>query len=178
MKKLLLLALFVAFFMTESKAQFYAGGSIGNSFVNTDISDIDNESFKYDGNSFAWKAFAGVGLKSFLGIEGGYRDLGKIKNTVDGNTTYAKTKGGDIALRGNINLGPVAAFAKAGVFFGTQKIDELDFKDNNTNFMWGIGAALNLGGLGVRLEYENLGMESGNSLSMLAIGASLAFGSK
>lgn len=178
MKKILILVLFTAFLINETKAQFYAGGSLGNSFVDTQLADINNESFKYNGNSFAWKVFAGVGLKSFLGIEGGYRDLGKLNNTIDGNKVYIKTQGGDIALRGNINIGPVAAYAKAGAFFASQKITELNWKNSNTNFLWGIGAGLNLGGFGVRLEYENLGMESSNSLSMLSIGGSIAFGSK
>mgnify|MGYP000047122174 CR=1 FL=1 len=178
MKKIMFFVLLTVFVLGESKAQFYAGGSVGNSFVNTDLGDVSGESFKYDGNSFGWKVFAGVGMMKFLGIEGGYRDLGKLKNTEGRSTNYVKTKGGDIALRGTINIGPVAVFGKAGAFFANQSIDEVSWEDNNTNFLWGLGAGLNLGGFGLRLEYESLGMESSNSLSMLSIGASIQFGDK
>lgn len=173
MKKLIFLMLLAFGVTTTVQSQFYVGASAGNSFVNTDISDINGESFKYDGSSFGWKVYAGVGLKSFLGIEGGYRDIGKVKN----DANYVKTRGGDVALRGNINLGPIAAFAKAGGFFMKQSSDELNWETSSTNFLWGVGAGLNLGGLGVRLEYENLGAGlSTSSLAQLTLGVSIALG--
>ncbi len=167
MKKLILLvALLVLPLFAWS--QFYVGGSIGNSFVNTDLDDIDGDSFKFDGNSFGWKVFAGTGIK-FMGIEGSYRSLGKIKTNSGGEAYSVINTGGDVALKGNINLGPVVAFAKGGVFFATEKIKNTDFKFNHTHFLWGLGAGLNLGGLGVRLEYESLGV----GLSMLTLGAAI-----
>ena len=167
MKKVFLLAalLLIPLF---SWSQFYVGGSVGNSFINTDLDDISGDSFKFDGNSFGWKVFAGTGIK-FMGIEGSYRSLGKIKTNSGGEAYSVVNSGGDIALKGNINLGPVVAFAKGGVFFSTEKIKNLDLKTNSTNFLWGLGAGLNLGGLGVRLEYESLG----KGLSMLTLGAAI-----
>lgn len=175
MKKLVFISVLCMFFWSESNAQFYVGGSIGNSFNNIKISDINGDSFKFDGNSFGWKVYAGYELGGFLGVEGGYRDLGRVKNTTDGQSTYIKTTGGDIAGKGTINLGPLAAFAKAGAFFASQKVDDLSYKSSNTSFLWGLGAGLNLGGLGLRLEYESFGA-SNNSKSMLTLGATLKLG--
>jgi len=177
MRKLLFFTVLSCFVFFESEAQYYLGGSLGNSFINTDLNQIDGDSFKYNGNSFGWKVFAGVGMMKFLGIEGGYRDLGEIKSDSDGNT-YIKTNGGDVALRANVNIGPVVVFGKGGAFFASQKSDEIGWSDNSTNFLWGVGAGLNLGDFGVRLEYESLGMHSNNNLSMLTVGASFQFGKK
>jgi len=180
MKKLIYLFTLVTlvFIANEAKSQFYAGASIGNSFINKDLSDLNGDDFKIDENSFGYKIFAGFGSK-FIGGEGGYRDLGKVQSTVNSIELKSKITGWDLAARGKVSLGPVIAFAKAGAFFGKSENDvgSYNYTDNSTNFLWGLGAGLKLGMLGLRLEYESLEMGS-NNLSQLTFGGTIHFGGK
>jgi len=170
-KTLFALALFI-FASFGLQAQIYIGASVGNSFVNKNLEDVNGDDFTVDENAFAYKVYAGYSTK-FLGIEGGYRDLGEAKRDVDLGKLRTKITGFDVAARGKVNLGPVFAFAKAGAFFAKyeNEIGTYSYSENSTNFLWGLGAGLQLNRLGIRLEYEGLGKES-NSLSMLTAGLS------
>ena len=163
----------------ESYSQFYAGASIGNSFINKDLTDLNGDDFKIDENSFGYKIFAGFGSK-FIGGEGGYRDLGKVESEVNSTNLKSKITGWDIAARGKLSLGPVIAFAKAGAFFAKAENDigQLNFTENSTNFLWGLGAGLKLGLIGLRLEYESLDIGSGSNLAQLTFGGTIHFGGK
>lgn len=159
-------------------AQIYIGASAGNAFVDQNLEDVNGGDFTVDGNALGYKVYAGYGVK-FLGIEGGYRNLGKIESDYDLGKLRTQVTGIDIAARGKVHLGPVIAFAKAGAFFAKYKneIGPYSYTDNTTNFLWGLGAGLQLGRLGVRLEYEGLGKED-NKLSMLTAGLTYFFGKK
>jgi hypothetical protein len=160
---------------TKLKAQdgLYFGGSIGPSFVNKKIADVDWEDVKIDGNDFSYKVFAGYMLPKFLALEGGYRNLGKIRDDLaEHNST-----GWDVNAKANISLGPLQFFGKAGAFFNNVKVtfqDPLhpDIDENNTKFMFGFGAGLNIERLGLRAEWESLDITKGNKVSMLTAGIS------
>lgn len=181
MKKLVyFITLFSLVFVTnEARSQFYAGASIGNSFINKDLTDLNGDDFKIDENSFGYKIFAGFGSK-FIGGEGGYRDLGKVKSESDNTSLTSKITGWDIAARGKVSLGPVIAFAKAGAFFGKSENDvgSYNYTVTSTNFLWGLGAGLKLGIIGLRLEYESLEMGSDSNLGQLTFGGTIHFGGK
>ncbi len=178
MKKITtILTLVFLCFSVASFAQFYAGGSIGNSFIDASISDLDGGDLKIDENEFGYKIFAGFGSK-FIGAEGGYRDLGKVQTTFNATNLQTKITGWDVAARGKIDIGPIFAFAKAGAFFAKSEnqIGPLSFSDNSTNFLWGLGAGLKLGRLALRLEYESLDISSDSNLAQLMFGAAFYFG--
>jgi len=160
-------------------SQFYAGASIGNSFINKDLTDLNGDDFKLDENSFGYKIFAGFGSK-FVGGEGGYRDLGKVQSTINSTDLKSKITGWDIAARGKISLGPVIVFAKAGAFFAkaANDIGSFNYTENSTNFLWGLGAGLKLGIIGLRLEYESLDIGSDSNLAQLTFGGTIHFGGK
>lgn len=176
-KLFIALALFL-FASIGLNAQIYIGASVGNSFVDKNLEDVDGDDFTVDGNALGYKVFAGYGIK-FLGIEGGYRDLGKTESDYDLGKLRTHVTGIDIAARGKVNVGPIIAFAKAGAFFAKyeNEVGPYSYTDNTTNFLWGLGAGLQLGRLGVRLEYEGLGTEN-NKLSMLTAGLTFHFGKK
>lgn len=175
----LALTAILLFISVETFSQFYVGASIGNSFINKDITDLNGDDFKIDENSFGYKIFGGFGSK-FIGGEGGYRSLGSIQTNIDNVDLQSKITGWDIAARGRISLGPVIAFAKAGAFFAKAEstIDQNSFTDNSTNFLWGLGVGFKVALLGLRLEYESLDMSSDSKLAMLTVGATLHFGGK
>ncbi|MCC6410577.1 MAG: hypothetical protein IT270_02890 [Saprospiraceae bacterium] len=177
-KLFIALALFL-FASIGLNAQIYIGASVGNSFINKDLEDVQGDDFTVDGNALGYKVFLGYGVK-FLGIEGGYRDLGTAKSDFNSGVLKTHVTGIDLAARGKVHVGPVIAFAKAGAFFAKYENEVLDYKyddDNTTNFLWGLGAGLQLGRLGVRLEYEGLGKEN-SKLSMLTAGLTYHFGKK
>ena len=170
-KPILGLIIFLLCLSTETHAQFYIGGSIGNSFVNKSLTDLNGDDFKMDENSFGYKVFAGFG-SNFLGVEGGYRDLGKVKTSTPINL-QSKITGWDVTARGKLDIGPIFGFAKAGAFFGKaeNQIGLINSTENSINFLWGLGAGLKLGRLAFRLEYESLDIGSDNNLAQLMFGA-------
>jgi len=167
------------FVTVECYSQFYIGASIGNSFINKDLTDLNGDDFKIDENSFGYKIFGGFGSK-FIGGEGGYRDLGTVSSSDGSDNLSSKITGWDVAARGRVSIGPVFVSAKAGVFFAKAKneINQREFTNNSTNFLWGLGAGVKLGLLGLRLEWESLDMSSDSKLSMLTLGATVHFGGK
>jgi len=160
------------------------GASVGNAFINKDIQDLTGEDFKINENNLAWKIFAGTNWK-FLGAEGGYIDFGTVENTTDNGTVKSKSRGGDIYGTGTFKIAIIEIFGKAGAYFGRNKIELYDTSgasvsdesERETSFAWGVGAAVNLGMLHVRLEYENMHISSGN-LAMLSLGAGINLSKK
>jgi OOP family OmpA-OmpF porin len=77
--------------------------------------------------------------------------------------------------KGSLSLGPVEFFGKAGAFFNNVKVtfEDLlhpDINENNTKFMFGFGAGLNIERLGLRAEWESLDITRGSQVSMLTAG--------
>ena len=160
------------------------GGSVGNGFINKDIQDLTGDDFKINENNLAWKVFAGTNWK-FLGAEGGYRDFGTVESTNDSGTGKSKSRGGDIYGTGTFKITIFEIFGKAGAYFGRTKnelydtsgVKVVDESERETSFAWGVGAAVNLGIVHVRLEYENMHISSGN-LAMLSLGAGINLSKK
>lgn len=165
--------LLIGIVQTDVQAQrgFYFGGNVGSSYINTNIMDVDFQDFKIDGNDLAYKVYAGYRLPVFLAIEGGYRNLGSVsQDMVDLNNA-----GWDLNAKGDISLGPVQIFAKAGAFFNNVKVtfqDPLhpDINENNTKFMFGFGAGVNIKKIGIRAEWESLDLSKDSKVSMLTAG--------
>jgi len=47
--------------------------------------------------------------------------------------------------------------------------------DSGTDFLWGLGAGVHLGPIGVRGEWESVAISGPSSLSMLSLSATLGF---
>jgi hypothetical protein len=155
-----------------AQAKPYIGGSIGASFYDTSIEDVTGDDFKLDETEFAWKIFGGVRTVKFLSVEGGYVHFGKIQNTIDMQAVESKTTGWDLFAVGNLAVGPVDIFGKAGILWwrSDAKIDEAPFDVTGNDFAWGLGGAFRMGGLGFRAEFERVEMEGDSSLMMLSAG--------
>ena len=164
--------------------RFYAGANIGSGFQNKSIGNISGQDFKIDANNFAWKAYGGIGWR-FLGLEGGYRDFGQIKDAQGDTTLTSRTRGGDLFLKGSLHIAFLEFYGKAGGFFKKTEnklfSDNEDFSDlinkleRGTDFAWGLGLQINLGTLGLRLEWEQF-QSNPSKLGMLSFGANIGFG--
>jgi predicted membrane protein len=160
----------------------YVGASLGNAWqsASTDADEIFKEIGNIDENSTGWKIFGGFRSESFFGLEGGYRDLGEIESKNSGNTFKTSTDGWDVEAIGLVRLSVIRIFGKAGAFFWNTDRTYItttteEDKKSGTSFMWGLGAGVTLGPIGVRLEWESMEVDSMDNLSMLSLGASLGF---
>ena len=178
---LALMILIVSPVLAFSQGGFYVGGSVGTAFVDAKVSETTGEDFSFNKNNFAWKLYGGLELSDFLSAEGGFRNTGKAENKISGATLTTETKGWDVAAVGRMNLLMVQVFAKAGLFFQSTE-NSLNTGDPATSgsedktksvFLWGFGAGLKLGTIGVRAEWENIEVESPANLSMLSVGVTL-----
>lgn len=154
----------------------YFGGSVGPSYINKSFKDLDVDDIKIDGKDMAYKIYAGYKLPAFLAIEGGYRSLGSVSQDL----AEHNNSGWDLNAKGDISLGPIQVFAKAGAFFNNVQVtfnDPLhpDINENNIKFMFGFGAGLNIKKLGIRAEWESLDMSKDSKVSMLTAGITYSF---
>lgn len=158
----------------------HAGVSIGQSFMTADPRDYNeawDQGNEIDENSTAWKIFAGVNFPGFLGVEGAYRNFGTVDGDVEGTNFEYKTKGFDIQAVGRVQVAVLEVFAKAGFMFWNAdlSVDDLEFDDDGSDFIYGVGAGIDLGGIGVRVEWETLNADHADNLSMVSLGASMGF---
>lgn len=171
---ILTLALF--FFASPALAQgFYVGGGIGSSFYSSEFEDALDQIKKIDENATAWKLFGGFSPTSFLGLEGGYRQFGKVE--VNSLNYEAKTTAWDVEALGLIRIAILDAFGKAGAMFWSKDVQIGSISDDSsgTDFFWGLGVGVHLGPVGVRAEWESVVIGSPDNLSMVSLSATLGF---
>jgi len=174
-KRIMILSIITAILAPlPALADLYVGGSIGNSWYShkPEIEDVS----KISENSTGWKIFGGFKNDGILGVEGGYRDLGKVKYQDTNVNVNSKTKGWDIEAMGRLKISIVDVFAKAGAFFWkTEAGGDFNESTDGTAFIWGLGAGARLGPLGIRLEWESMEVKNPDSLTMLSLGATFGF---
>lgn len=159
--------------LTHAETGLYIGGSLGNSQVGYKDPEDDLD---FDGDDTGYKLFAGFQF-TILAVEGGYVDFGKIEDS-DYSTELS---GFDVFGKLSLGLGPVEVFGKVGGF-----VWESDFEAASQTFSGkgsddgidpavGIGAAFNLGSLGIRAEYEYFDVGDFDDVSMISVGLAYWF---
>jgi hypothetical protein len=169
-------SLFVAASLFADVRGVYLGGGVGQSFIKTDVKDIEDKDWKLDDNDFAYTFIAGVRMSNALAIEGGYKYLGSVKDKFEGFSYESKISGYDLCAVGNVYLGIVDIYGKAGLLWWDKAFEENgeDDTDNGSDLMWGFGATVRLGSIGLRAEWERFEVKHYDRLSMLSVG--LIFG--
>ena len=160
-------------------ASMYVGASIGNTWESAEVTtdELTNEIQKIDENSTGYKIFGGFSSEGIFGIEGGYRDLGDIESTFDGHNWKASISGWDVELMAHLPISVIDLFAKGGAFFWSSEFgvtSEIE-SDSGTDFIWGLGAGVSLGPIGLRLEWESMEVSKFDTLSLLSLGATFGF---
>jgi hypothetical protein len=158
----------------------YIGAGIGNSSYSLELEESLEEAKDISENSTAYKFFGGYRGESIIGLEGGYRNFGEIEGKVVDQGVTSKTTGWDVEALGRIEIAIIDIFAKAGALFWKTETTVEGFEDfsgeeSGTAFMWGLGAGVHLGALGIRLEYENFQVETPDNLYMLSLSATFGF---
>ena len=176
MKKYII-ALVFSSFCTLGFSQLYIGGGFGNSFYNQELGELTGDDFNLNENALGWKVYGGYRL-GFLGVEGGYRDLGSVSTGNSGNIWETQLTAWDIAAKGHLDIGPLYATGKAGAAFykNTVSVGGQSSSENTSSLLWGLGAGVNLGKLGLGLSFESIDMSSSSSFSQLMLEATFLLG--
>lgn len=158
----------IGFLSAHSYAEsgLYIGGSFGHAKVGYEATE--NTSFDIKDDDIGYKLFGGFKF-TLAAVEVGYVDFGKIEEA----NSNVEISGFDAFGVLSMGLGPVNVFGKVGGFVWESDYQVLEATYNEDGFdpAYGIGAAFNLGGVGVRAEYEYFDISDFDEVSMLSIGA-------
>ena len=177
MRKFVIAAALLLLVSPAAFAGAYVGASVGQS--DTSISNLPAE---VDGTDTSWKIMGGYTFMKFVGVEGSYRNLGGIDETI-GTTSFAtEAKSLDVFGVGILPVGPVDLFAKLGysrIEYDASLNDPIlsepaTLSDNSNEVAYGAGIAFRIGSkFALRLEYEAFNTEE--TLSMISAGALFRF---
>lgn len=149
----------------NAESGLYLGGSLGNAQVG--LKDT-GDTLHLDGNDIGYKLFAGFKF-TFAAVEAGYVDFGAIEK----DSSSVEINGFNAFGKLSFGLGPVEVFGKVGGFVWNSDFElaEEKYKEDGFDPVVGIGAAFDLGGLGVRAEYEYYDIKEFDKVSMISVGA-------
>jgi len=160
--------------------EFFVGGSIGQSSVETNVLDIDT-SIDFSGEDTGYKLFGGYALGRHLTFEVAVFDLGTVSDSVFGFDVSSEVYGADAAMTAGVNLFKVAnAYIKGGFAWWDVKAQfdsggPMRFRDTGTDVMWGVGVRFNVGPIFIRGEYEVFELENADEVSLASIGVAYRF---
>jgi OOP family OmpA-OmpF porin len=179
--KTLLLAAFassLAFAVSAhaSDTGLYVGGSVGQTTLK--INDIN-----FDESDTTYKIFAGYMILPFLGVEGGYVNFGSPNRHYSGaGSVELDLDGWEAFVVGNLPLGPVDLFVKAGglsynvdVKTNGPVFGNLSGNDSDEVGAYGAGAAVALGPIKVRGEYTYYDVNHVDDAYLLSVGLTYQF---
>lgn len=159
------IALLLCVGTTHAESGLYIGGSFGNAKVGFDSpsNDIDVED-----DDIGYKLFGGFKF-TLLAAEAGYVDFGKVEDSGFAGELSGFNAFGVLSM----GLGPVEVFGKLGGFVWESdfEIAQERYEDDGFDPAVGVGVGFNLGGLGVRGEYEYYDIDGFDEVSMFSLGA-------
>lgn len=160
----------------QASAQgFYIGASALQSRFDADDFDIDD----VDEEDTGWKLFAGFRATPNFGIEAAYTRFGEAEAPAVevGGPFEAQAEAFSLIGVGAIPLGPVELFAKVGAarIESRGNVGAVFFDENEIELAYGVGAQLNLGALGVRVEYEKFDTDTIGDLDVISAGLVFTF---
>jgi len=177
MRKFAIAAALLLFLTPAAWAGAYVGASLGQSDAT-----VINGPVGVSGDDSGWKIVGGYTFMKFVGVEGSYRDLGGLNDTI-GTTSFATDLSSlDVYGVGILPLGKVDLFAKVGF----SRLDmsatindplfpvPLSVSDNANELAYGAGVSIGFAGkYAVRIEYE--AFDTVDTVSMLSAGAVFKF---
>jgi hypothetical protein len=158
----------------------YIGGGVGSAKIDDGAGDPAAVG-DFSKSANAWKAFVGYNFDALplikFAAEAGYRDLGKPSATVSGVPVEYSVKGFDAGVMAGVGLGPVDLFAKVGgMQYDLRKtIGGVNHDYDGTAPLYGIGAWLSLGSIGLRAEYEKIDINELKDVEMISVSAFYKF---
>ena len=167
-----------------AESGFFMGGSIGTAAVEANVNDgivLPDPAPIFDEDDFGWKFLAGYDFALsdafFLGIEGGYVDLGSPSADVLTVPISLDPTGLNLYGTAGVDIGPVGLFVKYG--FVDWEVDGniggIEFKDDGNDPAYGVGVRFNLGSVEIRGEYEIFDISDTEDVTLLSAGIVVRF---
>lgn len=150
---------------------FYLGGSVGQASVK-----IDEGLATFDDHDTGYKFIAGFRPLDWFGVEANYVDFGNPKD----NGVELDAHGISAFAVGFYAFGPLDIYAKLGAIdwkssVSVQGVSSNAFKNDGTDFAYGVGAQFRFLSLSVRAEYERFEAEDIDHLNMVSVGLTYTF---
>lgn len=173
MKKFVVAATFLLLLSPAAWAGAYVGASLGQS---------DATAMGVDGDDTSWKIMGGYTFMRFVGVEGSYRNIGGISQTIGDNTIDLDASSMDVFGVGILPVGEkFEVFAKAGYarvegdFTISDPLVTLSGSDSENELAYGAGFNFRLGEkVALRVEYETIDTDIVD-MDMTSAGAVLRF---
>ena len=149
-----------------AESGIYLGAGVGDTNISGPL-DSDNLDFDSTGYKILLGYNFGVVPLIDLAVEGAYVNLGEESR---GNVKFEQTSWNGFGLAG-LSFGPIGLFVKAGMAaWDTEtRIGSVKTSDSGTDPVYGLGARLQLGALGARIEWEYYDQSNFDDVSMASI---------
>jgi len=163
---------------------FYLGGGLGQYEIDIhDFDDLTTTIEKYKSDDTAWRAFAGLRMNRYFGMELDYVNLGRPRDEISpGVIARTETDGFAPYLVGTVPLGPFELFARAGYLFYetdsrvTSPLGTFTSNESGDDFTWSAGVGMTLAEtINLRLEYEQFDFANTSSSNALWLTAAYRF---
>lgn len=161
---------------------FYVGAGIGQAeYKSAEFIDCISSCENFSDNDFAYNIFAGYQVTDALGVEIGWQDWGKGKDTVYGDTIEVEPTMFTVMAVGTVPINDsFSLFGKAGIAFldvkGTDVTENESITENSQDLALGGGVQWNSGVFGVRLESLWVDAEDADKSLMWGISGLYKFG--
>ena len=153
----------------------YIGVAVGSGNI-----DVDDPVLNVDDSDTAFKIFGGHRFIGGFFVEVGYVDFGAPSEVILGNNVEIEITAFTAQGGYSFGAGPLDIFGKAGLAFwdGDLKVNGSPVPggdDSDSDIIYGVGAALEFAGFGVRVEYELIDVEGTEDTSIYSLGATYSF---
>ena len=190
---LIIVVLLVAILPAEARDErsgAFVGLSWGQSNFETSSNSIDPLNCgagipcNISESSDMWKLFGGYRFNDWFAVESDLRTFGTAKGSMTDRTFEIEARSWDFYLRGGVPIGPVDLFAKLGfawvdgeysqVCSGGCVSGKVDF--SGTTWAGGLGLMVNIGNVGLRLEWEPYNNSNFSRTDVFSLGVQYRFG--
>lgn len=158
-KTLLALALIGVSATASADALIYGGASAGQSTLGGETSS-------------SYNVHVGTGILPFIALEAGYQNFGEFKNTTYDNVKRdLEASAVYFAVKPSMDFGPLHVYGKAGLHSYELKDKNSDFKEDEIDITYGVGAEYSVMGpvtLGVSYNVFSMKKENVENFSLNA----------
>jgi len=155
---------------------FYAGASGMQSRFDADDFEVDD----VDDEDTGWKIIAGYRASPNFGVEAAFTQFGKAEAPAVGVEGPFEAKAQAFSVFGvaMAPVGPVNLFAKVGAarIDAEGTVGAVLFEDKEIELAYGAGAQLDVGRIGLRVEYEKFDTDVIGDLDVISAGITFSFG--